>query len=537
MEISPQLVESSSPLTWVLNHQLKNENGQLLEFHNHRFLIEPYMDWDPYIVVKKASQIGWSTLAILRAIHLAAKRGANVVYTLPTRQLGEEFLTPKFDPIVENNPEIARLLTGTKNISLKKIGTRWLYFRGSFKETEAVSISVHAHIADEYDRSDQKVLGTYETRLDAAPADFRWQWVFSNPSVPGFGVDKFWNISTQLHWLVTCPKGHAEPLEWPKSIDIESARYICQNCGATLSDEARRMGQWVAKYPGRKWKGYWVSQMMVPTKPASEIIGKSTSQTPEVFHNFTLGTPFINSDTRISPEDIIDACYPNDHVRTRVSAMGVDVGLTKHFTVGNEHGVYRIGTTPDWDEIERVMLTENVSCCVIDAAPDITVPRQLASKYPGRVYLARYVGEQHELKSVFYDDVKIGLVKIDRTRAIDQVVADIRNQAMVFNLDPNSKEIQELITHATNIYRITVETKLGPQSRWEHAEGSPEHFVHSLVYLSTALSRLQGALGVVTRPKPPSKETNPRVDPITRTIPGLDIHKIARQSGKRRILR
>ena len=531
-------LQSLNALYWTLQNGIVTENRKPLEFKQHRYLREPYMVWDSRVVSMKASQVGWSTLAILRSIHLAAKRGANVVYVLPTRKLSEEFLIPKFNPIVDNNKVIQDLIGETDQVSLKKIGERYIYFRGAYKDTEAIAISVDAVIADEYDRADQKVLKMYRTRLDNADPDLRFEWIFSNPSVPGNGVDTYWQRSDKRHWLVTCSKGHSLPLEWPDSINLEKAYYWCSQCHTRLSDEDRNMGQWVAKYPGKDWTGYWVSQLMVPNKPASEMIEKYETQEPDLFHNFTLGLPYLNKDTQISPQDIIDICIPGKGSSIH-SAMGVDVGKIKHYMIGNEHGIYLIGQTEDWDEIERLMIANKVKVCVIDSMPDITIPKRLAKKYPGKVFTATYVNTQKSLEITRVSDKDPGTILIDRTKAFDQLMADIRNKDVIINYDAKDPKVSSdkrgqegIINHFNNIYRISEDSKLGPVSRWTHLEGKPDHYPHTMVYQRAALAKVIGGYGVITKPLPPKKETNPTIDIVTGTIPGVDIRKAARLSGR-----
>jgi hypothetical protein len=44
-----------SILHWILNNKIKNENGELIEFDNHRFMLDIYADRTPIQVIRKAS--------------------------------------------------------------------------------------------------------------------------------------------------------------------------------------------------------------------------------------------------------------------------------------------------------------------------------------------------------------------------------------------------------------------------------------------------------------------------------------------------
>src|SRR3990167_662369 len=273
------LSETISPLAFLHNRKIRNENGQLIEFKDHYFLIKPYADMTPRQVVMKPSQIGWSVLGINKSIWLAKYKRANIIYTLPSKSIVKDFVTPKVDPIVLQNPTYQEMVGKTDSIALKQIGDRFIYFRGSWEETAAISISAHILINDEADRSNQKVLRVYTTRLDDAKRerpDLGYIWQFSNPSIPGYGVDEVWQISDQKHWFVKCPHCSYEwYLRWPENINMETEEYICSQCHEALTGGARRMGRWVTKNSGSDVSGYWVSQMMIPWIPASKIIADS----------------------------------------------------------------------------------------------------------------------------------------------------------------------------------------------------------------------------------------------------------------------
>ena len=74
-----EIANQVSPLAFILNNKIKNENGQILEFKDHYFLIDPYADMSPRQVVMKPSQIGWSVLGINKALWLAKFKKANVI--------------------------------------------------------------------------------------------------------------------------------------------------------------------------------------------------------------------------------------------------------------------------------------------------------------------------------------------------------------------------------------------------------------------------------------------------------------------------
>ena len=223
---------SFNPIAWILSHNFVNENGSPFEFRDHTFLIDPYMDNTPRQVIRKCAQIGWSTLAILRSFHLARYAGANIIHTFPSRNMSKDFVLPKVDPLIARNPVLKEMI-GLDSVNLKQVGERYIYYRGSFEQTEAISISAHILINDEYDRSNQQVLKIYRSRLDDAKRErpeLGWEWAFSNPSIPGYGVDALWGKSDQKHWFVKCRKCSRDwYLSFPENIDFEHKETVCDN--------------------------------------------------------------------------------------------------------------------------------------------------------------------------------------------------------------------------------------------------------------------------------------------------------------------
>ena len=361
--------EAISAIAWILKNNLVNENGSLIEFIDHSFLIDPYIDNTPRQVIKKCAQIGWSTLAILRSFHLARYAGANIIHTFPSRSMSKDFVVPKVDPLIQRNPSI-RSIVGVDSVFLKQIGDRFIYYRGSYESTEAISISAHILINDEYDRSNQNVLKTYRSRLDDAKRDrpeLGWEWQFSNPSIPGHGVDILWQKSDQKHWFVKCPHCNRDwYMRFPDNVDFERKIRMCDKCHKEISKHTLRTGRWIKKYRKREISGYWISQMFVPWIDISKIIEESEGD-QEIFHNFTLGEPYVSKDTSVTRESILRCISPGYNPQTSV-AMGVDNGVKKHYVIGNKYGIFKIGITEDWAEIERMRNHYNATM-VIDALP------------------------------------------------------------------------------------------------------------------------------------------------------------------------
>jgi len=520
--------ETFNATAWILNNGIVNENGSPIEFKDHAFLIDPFVDDTPEQVAMKCAQIGWSVLAILRSFHLAYYGKANIIHTFPSRNMSKDFVIPKVNPLIRRNPTISAM-AGIDSLNLKQIGDRFIYYRGSYEQTEAISISAHILINDEYDRSNQRVLKTYRSRLDDAKRErpeLGWEWQFSNPSIPGYGVDVWWQKSDQKNWMIKCRGcGKWQTMRWPDNIDFNRKIKQCRYCFKEIDRDTLTNGQWVQHYRDKRISGYHISQMIVPWISAAKIIEDSEGD-PEIFHNFTLGLPYVSKDMSVSRESITRCISPGYNPRTDV-AMGVDNGKTKHYIIGNRQGIFAIGETDSWDEIERLRNHYN-AVMVIDANPYPHTPQQLASKYPGMVFIHYYQSDKKNMGVIRWD-MSEGVVKSDRTKILDHVVAEINSGDVTFNL--TVKELEPYIYHWRQLFRM-IKTMAGGMKKpsWETIEGRPDHYAHAHIYWRVALEQTLNQGGIVRAGTSKKKGLNPTVG-YDGTVPALDLKEVASRAA------
>lgn len=530
---------------FVLNNNLVNENGDPINFKYHKFLLDFYMDNSPEIVAEKCSQVGFSTTAIVKAIHLARYRQANIIYLLPSKTIVNDFVVPKVDPLIASNPAFRDIMGDTDSRGLKSVGMgreqRFIYFRSSWDERSGISLSAHVLISDEYDRSNRKAVETYKTRLDAARLtrpDLGWDWRFSNPTIEGAGVDELYQKSDQKRWMIKCERcNHWQNLVWPDNINIETKQYICAKCTRPMSDEARARGQWVKSYFGREISGYRISQLMAPWIPASEIIKDSLGD-QSIFYNFTLGLPFTSKDIVVTREALTKCLYPSNNPMVN-NAMGVDNGIIKHYVIGNKYGIFKVGSTDDWQVIENLR-NQYSAYMVCDSNPYPTPVMKLAAKYPGKVFAHFYNEDSKTDETIQWGEGdRSAIVKSDRTKIIDSVVADINAQDLLFNMSLTELENQEYIKHWLNMYRIVEVSAKGIQRGvWRNIEGKPDHLAHATVYFKVA-QQMTLAVGGVAHTAAPKAKENPKealyTNPDGTVETGFDLDKLKDQFNRPKV--
>lgn len=529
--------DAISPLAFIHNNHIVNENGSPLEFRDHKFLIEPIADMTPEQVIMKPSQVGWTVcVGIVKSLWLARYLKANIIYTMPSRTAIKDFVSPKVDPIIAQNLIFQSWLGKTDSAALKAVGDRFIYFRGSWEESAAISISADALINDEVDRSNQKVLATYRTRLDASARErpelgFVWQW--SNPSIPGFGVHEQWELSDQKHWFVKCPHCNYEYyMKFPDNINFKREIYICAKCKKHLSDEARRNGRWVVKHKGREISGYWLSQLIVPWIPASEIIKKSKKD-PSIFYNFCLGLPYLSKDQSVSRQTITGCIRQTINPRTGV-VIGIDNGITKTVVLGNVHGIFKIYETKSWEDIEEDLVKYSATA-ICDLNPYPNTPRKLVAKYPGRFFTCTFNDAQRDLKVIKWGKKdRRGTVLVDRTKMIDLLVAELIQKEVSFNL--TLTDLEQYIYDWCQLYRIIETSPKGIQRAvWKTIENKRDHFAFATLYWRVALEKVFAQGGVVRAPQKRHSIKRGLVVSPEGTVPGVDLKKvIARTVGKKK---
>lgn len=523
---------ASSALAWIVFNGFVNENQKKIEFDNHRFMIDFYADDADDIVSRKSAQVGFSVAAILKSGHECEFKGQNVIYVLPTNNVIGDFVKPKVNPLITSNPAFAAVVKDD-SVGLKRIGNRSLFFKGGFSDREAISITGDVLVIDEYDRMpSMAVVNTFDSRLQASEHPKRWR--FSNPSQIGFGVDALYTDSNQLHWMVTCHScNYMSFMDWGKEdyewngetltshyIDRERAIYACGDCDKEITNEDRRMGEWLAKFPDRKRHGYWFSQMMAPWVTAQRIIEQYEESNIEFFHNFVLGKAYTPTDMIIDRAAILRATAPSNIVKTQV-AMGVDQDAGGcYYTLMTPQGIFAHGYVDSWEKIEHLKLMYN-AIVVCDPNPYQAMPRQMSAKYSDW-YLCYFKNLEGQSAIQWKDKEQV--VYADRTRVIDIRANEIIHGRLLYR--EHVHQLEDVIAHWNNLYRTTEEKDDGRiKSTWVKKDDKQSDYPFSEVYARIGLSQLLGGMSefVEGSSAPDTKVTNLTADGNTISVDFSDI--------------
>jgi hypothetical protein len=488
---------------WIKKNEIKTENGIPLDFHDFRFLLDIYWDDSPFICCMKAAQIGFTTCEILKSIYEAKNENLDIIYVLPTGDDVKKFSGGKTNRIIKNNPILQEWTADKDSVEQKRVGKATIYYQGSWTERVALMISAKKLIVDEYDRCKQDVIEQYDSRLQFITDPKKA--FFSNPSMPDFGIHKFYKKSDQKKWHVTHSCGNKFVLS-EECIDYDAEIYRCPNCQGEITDEERRMGEWKPTSQG-EWSGYWIPLWVNPRISAKKIAEYKREKTPEYFANFVAGLPYLGGGDKVSAQTIINCLSDKVNEHSERIIIGVDTGLPIHIVCANKEGYFYYGTLSDpltgkdpYLELEAFLKRWPKSIVVADQGGDLIGIRALKAKYPGRVFLVWFRRDKKGMGMIDWGaDDEYGKVTADRNRLIQLFIDEMLDKRVVYN--GTESEWQEYIAHWMNIYRVWVpmpgedETTGRKEFRWERS--GPDHYVFAAIYCRIGLDRFQNTMAKI----------------------------------------
>jgi len=484
---------------WLQEHGIKTERGEPLDFSNHPFLFDIYSDLSPLQVIMKPAQVGLTLLQMIKLFWVVWAYKLEVIYTMPTDSDVSTFVGARLNSLIRQNPVMQTLTQDRDTIETKKIGEAMVYFKGTWTKKAAISVPADLIVHDELDASNLQIIEDYETRL--RHSKFKWRWLFSHPSYEGVGAHKFWQLSDQKHWFITCGHCNKEQyMDWPDSICFEREAYVCKYCDKILTDSMRRHGRWVQKFKDKEWSGYWINSMMCIWISAKEIISNYYTKDQEYFFTKVLGLPYIGEGNKI-PESNFTKNLINEQfdVADERVIIGLDTGTTLWYTCGTRNGVFKWGHASGYEEIEDMLKRWPRSVLVCDQGGDLIAPRKLREKYHGRVFLCHYEKDKKTMQLIRWGDKKeAGNVKVDRNRMISMLVGELDDCRMTFY---GTKEYwQTLIDHASNMYREKEENEALGTFDYLWKRSGDDHLMHALLYMRVGMDKFAQGYGAIINP-------------------------------------
>lgn len=482
----------------------------------------------PFMTAKKSAQAGFTEVAINRALYTIDVHKRSVLYVLPTKVPdAADFSAVRFGGALDMSEYLNAMFSDTNKIDLKQAHGAALYIRGANSESGLKSIPVSELILDEYDEMGEKAVRLALRRIDGQFE--KHVFMLSTPTVPGWGIDAQYQLSTQEHFFFPCPSCSRNiELKWPESFEVcgetpndpevARSRLLCYECKATLPHEAKfeflAPGQWTPTIDNSSdHRGFNINQLYSSTRPPHEIAadyltGLRSEVALQEFMNSVLGQAYLASDAQVREEHLAKAVERGTHLMTdarpvndaRMITMGIDQGKWNYVVVCewfyNNFGydlnanatckvlwAGKIGEG-DFRQFDRLMHEWQVRHCVIDPDPNINDARQFARRYKGKfVTMARYRrGLSGKEISIGEQDSGAPMAICDRTGWLDASLSRFYNGSIALPKDI-PLEYREQIKAPARRYKTTDDGNIIA----EYIETGPDHFAHAQTYAEIAL--------------------------------------------------
>ncbi len=490
--------EPESFIDWCLNTPIILD-GNTFTFQRHEYLEEPYQDDHPDQTEMKATQMGCTSRAMLKALYGARFGGyKGILYLFPSRTDVSDFSKSRITPLIEENQEsIGLWLQNTDSTNLKKVWNAFLYFRGMKSTIGLKSIPVDFLVMDELDEAPQESINYAMKRM--AHSEFKHVLKLSNPTLPDFGIDKAFQQTDQRFWLLKCQKcGKYNCLEdtFPDCLlEVQgSVIRACSKCKAELDPS---VGKWVAKRPSIKDKrGYHYSQLFSHFVDPADILKEfRTTKNLTAFYNLCIGAAWVEATNRLEISEVLALCGSkgNSSSDTGPTYLGCDQGKDLHVVISkigkDKNQIIHLGVYKDWSELNRLMKVFNVARCVVDALPETRNARAFAERHKLKVFLNYYSIHQ---KGSYKWNEKYLTVTVDRTESLDASHNEIQNCELV--IPRESEIVREFAQHCHNVAKRLEEDEETGSKRYVYVKLGEDHFRHAHNYSTIARQYAQKSI-------------------------------------------
>ena len=511
--------------------------GEPFSFKDHEFQLRIAEETSKSVVITKPSQVGCSELIARMILARTAIEPLNVIYVMPTQNAASDFAKGRVNDIINESSYLSGLIdSSVDNVSVKKLGHSFIYFKGASKDSQAISTPADVIVADEYNYANETVVKQYQSRLNHSKHKERI--FFSTPTLPGRGVSAMFDEAMQHYRLVKCD--HCGHWSWPNLphdirvpgvVEIDwatlnkaklakmkylEAYFACPKCGKAPNYEPEHR-EWVCRNPNDNYNtvGYAVSPCDVPSiRHASDLVYERTEYARYVdFMNTACGLPYEDSESTYTYEELA-ACFTDQKGGSNmVRVMGLDMGLECACTVWavNYDGLMIL----EHVEMIPIGILEarrgeiarqfRVSLTVVDSLPytDTVMRMQV---YDPNLYASVYVRsrsvETYSLKR--YEDRPeegrelVRQVNINRDPAFDAMMGHLRSGLMRFAV-PEHKEV--LIAHFMDMTRerqYTADNEM--RYTWVKSAKGEDHLAHSSCMAFIGAKMRGASTGLATLP-------------------------------------
>jgi hypothetical protein len=472
---------------------------------------------------RKAAQMGYTNVALIRGIFTNDIKKNDVLYLLPKRSPdATDFSKAKFDSLLELSPALNNFYSNAKNVGHKQAGGINFYIRGARSRSGLKSISVGQQTWDELDEMPKSQMALATERSSGYDEKDIQRIKISTPTVPDFGIDEEIKTTDKSIWVFRCPScSRWTNLPFPDCLYIASdslqneallkESYIfCPLCKNKLHHETKH--EWLGLEAGAHWekqdskfstRGFLINQYysttIEPWKIAESYIkGLSDPSALQEYWNSKGGLPHVPEGARVNPNDFKFGDYSNNdrpNTQGQLITMGIDVGSrVLHFwidqwflppAIGAELNMFakcknlRHGTCK-WTDLQNLMRDYQVIHAVIDYQPETTKSLEFCIRFAGHAHMC-YPNRGAIGKAIKKNDPEYR-VGVGRTAWLDIALGRFKNATILMPRDT----LEDAKKQIMNLIRITKKDQ-DDQPIARYISVGPEHFGMARYYSEIAL--------------------------------------------------
>ena len=494
-------------------------------FKDHEYQIAPVDDPARIVVLEKCAQLGFTECFFRWMLCFLIKhQGSQGIFTQPTDGDMSKFVKSRADIIMEECPVVKKLGTGgVDSVQLKRIGSSFLNFRGTFGSRAAISVPSDANNYDEVNFSNPRVLNQYKSRLQHSA--YKFERYISTPTIPNYGVSEIYNRSDKKRVMLRCNHcGEWQPLDWPGNIffrkyhgaqdipydidffelfvekEYDYTAYIgCVKCHREV-DRTWVNREWVAEFPERyrdpdsSISGYHVNQLDAPFIKAIEIVRSSDKRLDgfkkiEDFYNFCLAMSYEGGDS----VKITEACKPGATLELAMpnnaggTFIGLDLGSTCHLVVIKDiHlpknpgpipiviAAYRFSKDVLEEKFPEFVKQYGGLFAVSDAQPYTVTIEKIAKAHPNRISACFFGGKKTYTCSQDFVNTTA-----NRTNMLDEVTDAIPKGSLM--IASGIPDYDMLWKHMRNLVKTKAEDDDGTEY-YEYVKVGDDHYGLAIGY-------------------------------------------------------
>lgn len=507
-----------TPSKWAENYRVMPSGPWTFKYHPWtRVMHDSTAELN---VGMKAAQMGFTETVLNLTFYNMDVKSRDCLYVLPAKTPdASNFSAARFDSALELSPHLANMFSQVKNVGHKRAGSANLYIRGSKSKPGLKSVPVSFLVLDELAEFVQENISLAIERTSGQMT--KEVWMISTPTISGKNIDKYFAESTQEEFFFTCPSCSKKiKLTFPDSMVITAEHgedprikdtYLqCTECKSKLIHEDKHIflqtGIWVPRQSLAVSRGFSINQLYSsavkpPTIAKMWFDAKKDPTVEQEFYNSKLGVTHAVEGAKITEEQITECIL--EGAKNRMSdpppggliTMGVDVGAVIHFEIAkwlpprrntsndialdSQCIVLRVGTVPEFADLDKLMKMYSIAHCVIDAQPERRSSLQFAKRFSGRVHVCYYVRAASGKTIHVSDDTVEPEAKVDRTSWLDVSLGRFKNKTISLPIDTPA-EYKDHIKALVRFYKKDVDGN--PKGSYEAGDGVPDHYAHAHNY-------------------------------------------------------